>query len=347
MSNALPKGIRKRGNSYIVDVSYKGERKTATCVSLSEAKVKRTALLADLHTGRDTGPDRRSNARVWTLQEALDKTLELAAPDGWRGCSYEKQATLNAEDAINYMGPARSLDAIDFELINAWCRDCEGRGNSNATINRKLSALSKLFTVAHRLGGIAYKPEMPKLRKERVGRIRQISSDEERELLAYLKVIDTDAHDAVALLIDTGMRCGELLNQRWEDISFETGTMLIYGQEGKGTKDGKYRSVYMTERVKTILKARHMLSIRHPMEMSYSKLRRAWDGARSHLGLAEDKDFTIHVCRHTCASRLVSRGVPLIVVQQWLGHSNIQTTMRYAHLYPKELEQAVKALEMY
>ena len=55
--------------------------------------------------------------------------------------------------------------------------------------------------------------------------------------------------------------------------------------------------------------------------------------------------ITLHVCRHTCASRLVQAGVSLPIVQKWLGHSHISTTMRYAHLYPEDLMNAVKALE--
>lgn len=74
-------------------------------------------------------------------------------------------------------------------------------------------------------------------------------------------------------------------------------------------------------------------------------LRATWDQARSAMGFAHDKGFVPHALRHTCASRLIQRGVPLKVVQEWLGHKTITVTMRYAHLAPANLMAAVEALE--
>jgi site-specific recombinase XerD len=65
---------------------------------------------------------------------------------------------------------------------------------------------------------------------------------------------------------------------------------------------------------------------------------------REHLGLENDSQFVIHSLRHTFASRLVQRGVELQVVAKLLGHRSILTTMRYAHLAPQNLADAVKVL---
>ena len=62
------------------------------------------------------------------------------------------------------------------------------------------------------------------------------------------------------------------------------------------------------------------------------------------MGLLEDDQFVPHMLRHTCASRLVSKGIQLPQVMLWMGHRNIQTTMRYSHLAPKDLDGAAKAL---
>ena len=55
--------------------------------------------------------------------------------------------------------------------------------------------------------------------------------------------------------------------------------------------------------------------------------------------------MVIFLSFHTCASRLVQRRINLKVVQTWMGHKSIQITLRYAHLAPSNLMDAVKVLE--
>ncbi len=61
--------------------------------------------------------------------------------------------------------------------------------------------------------------------------------------------------------------------------------------------------------------------------------------------MMDDKDFVIHVLRHTCCTRLVSGGIDLRTVQKWMGHENIVTTMRYAQFVPENLLKAASVLE--
>lgn len=339
----LPKGIRRRGAKFFVDVTYQGTRKTATVASLSAAIERKAELLNALETGQDV-TQTRSNAAEWTLQQALDKVLSMPKPEGWRGISYEKQATLNAMDAIQFMGPDIKLGQISRDLMDAWLGSCEAKGNSDSTINRKVSALSKLLKTAVDHGGLNVLPKMPKQRREKITRIRMITEVEENTLLMFFhQTGKKEMAEAVTILIDTGIRRGELLNLRPQDVDLKNGIMMVYGTEGKGTKNGKIRSVPMTKRVRSVMQGR--VTGATCFTLSESEMRHQWDAARSYMGLASDPNFVLHVCRHTCASRLVKAGVSLPVVQQWLGHSNINTTMRYAHLFPQDLMLAVQKLE--
>ena len=104
----------------------------------------------------------------------------------------------------------------------------------------------------------------------------------------------------------------------------------------------------MTKRVRSIVE-RRISAVTAPNEKLFPYdnfwMRYVWDRARVQLGYANDKHFVPYICRHTCASRLVQRGVPINVVKEWMGHRSIQMTMRYAHLAPANLKAAASVLE--
>jgi integrase len=74
-------------------------------------------------------------------------------------------------------------------------------------------------------------------------------------------------------------------------------------------------------------------------------LRWQWEKVRGLMKMDADPQFVVHMLRHTCASRMVQRRVPLAVVQKWMGHKKIETTLRYAHLAPDSLLMGREALE--
>ena len=105
-------------------------------------------------------------------------------------------------------------------------------------------------------------------------------------------------------------------------------------------------AVPMTDRVKSKIQDYYNNSkdFDKVFSLNYSQLNTIWQKARKDLGYADKKFYTIHLCRHTCASRLVQRGVPILLVKDWLGHEDIENTMIYAHLAPKALHSVVEVL---
>lgn len=75
------------------------------------------------------------------------------------------------------------------------------------------------------------------------------------------------------------------------------------------------------------------------------KAQRLWDRCRLALGFIDDPQFILHAWRHTFCSRLAQRGVPLLTIQKLARHRSIQMTMRYAHLAPDNLSEAIKVLQ--
>ena len=121
---------------------------------------------------------------------------------------------------------------------------------------------------------------------------------------------------------------------------YNSGLLTAHAGE---TKSGHARSVPCTARVRALI---------DPLPdgplfpgLTNSALTKQWGDLRSILGKDDDPGFIVHVMRHTCATRLVFKKVPLNEVQAWMGHKVIQTTMRYAHLMPGALMRAMGMLE--
>ena len=187
-----------------------------------------------------------------------------------------------------------------------------------------------------------------KLRKESKGRIRVITKHEETTAVNLIRNTQhskrrwfyCDVADLVELLVDTGMRLSEALSLANEDVNFSSNLIHIWINKGD-----RPRSVPMTKRVASILKRRSEGKVINPFSLTTYQSDKAWAWAREQMGLKDDTEFIIHALRHTCASRLVNAGVDLYVVKEWLGHSSIQVTERYAHLSPNKLAHAAMKLE--
>ena len=141
----------------------------------------------------------------------------------------------------------------------------------------------------------------------------------------------------VRVLLDTGMRCGELFGLSWEDIQ---DNLIVLSD----TKNSSPRSIPMTEEVSRIINS-HQFDGGPFKWTNYDRTRRLFDRVREQLGWSDDPQATLHACRHTFISNLVQEGVPIAMVQRLAGHKTIQMTMRYTHLAPKDLESAIEKLQ--
>lgn len=274
----------------------------------------------------------------WTLQEALNQVSKHI----WKGTGGETRAVANANQALAFFGPDTLTSAITSNWIIEYMEELQDEdGNSGSTCNKKLSALSMLLKRAEEFGGLASVPRMKRY-KESQHRIRWYTDVEEQNMLKMAKHLGLDElHDFIVVGLDTGFRRSELLGLSLAD--YHKGMLMLHAGE---TKNGDSRSIPCTPRVKSILAARQAAGVSKVFpSLTSNILRKQWDDLRSILGKDDDPGFIIHVLRHTCATRLVSEGVPLPTVQQWMGHKVIQTTMRYAHMAHGQLQAAMERLE--
>ena len=213
--------------------------------------------------------------------------------------------------------------------------------NSNAVVNQKMGYLRVVLQEMEEDGFIEM-IKMPKPRPTKNSKVHYLTKDMEDELLKYLIQNDYyEAFDIVSCLIDLGCRVNELLNLEKRFVDFDNNQINFNDR-----KNDQAVAVPMTDRVQVKIRRyyREVKDFDRLFTLNYSELNAIWQKARKDLGYADKKFYTIHLCRHTCASRLVQRGVPILLVKDWLGHEDIENTMIYAHLAPKALHSVVEVL---
>jgi len=280
---------------------------------------------------------REKRARM-KLSEAIKKTYE----GKWKDNKDGDGSNRNAEIVMELIGDIQ-IGRIDEEVIADLMVKLENRGIKPATVNRFLASLKTLLRYNRQPW------DHIKLKKEPKGRIRVLTPDEESravELLRYTEVsrrgLFRTVADLVEVLLDTGCRLSEVLDLEFRDVDFSSGLISIWRNKGD-----RPRSMPMTARVRGIFETRKTEDPVKPFRISVSCAERSWQWVRKMMNLAEDKEFVLHALRHTCASRLVNAGIDLYVVKEWLGHSSIQVTEKYAHLNPSKLKQAADVLNDY
>lgn len=328
MSDPLPTGITKRRGKLRVSVQQDGKRVTSTATTLREALDSRTVMQAELCIPRTDK----------TLLDAFKQTVK----ERWNESECKGFIRLQRDGmkALEFFGKSMPVDQLNRTDITSYAEFIENKGNCGATVNRALSPLIVMLRVAYEHGWVEKLPVYHH-KKETKGRVRWLSDDEERRVLGLCREWGRLDHaDLIAVLLDTGMRTGEVWALTKRDIDFTHNLIYIFEN-----KTDHPRSLPMTKRVRDILFARTVTRNR-PFPYDNNWLDRTWDRIRTVMGLEDDVQFVAYACRHTCATRLLqSNKVTLPELQLWLGHKNINTTMRYAHLCPSALRKGVEALE--
>tara|TARA_B100000686_G_scaffold57527_1_gene61740 strand:- start:1702 stop:2190 length:489 start_codon:yes stop_codon:yes gene_type:complete len=147
------------------------------------------------------------------------------------------------------------------------------------------------------------------------------------------------------------MRMGEVFSLNWNDIDLEHGNISI-----KDPKSGKSRNAYITaplkrmfQRIKANTSKARGLVFRDKKGNKIREISNVFDRAVEKLGFNKDvtdrRDKVVaHTLRHTFASWLAMQGEPIITIQKLMGHSNLEMTLRYAHLSPSHERDAVLKL---
>jgi integrase len=286
------------------------------------------------------------------------KTIKDALEHTWSTIWYLQKGSKTQRYLVDLVVAERGdrpLRKVDYNFIEAWVIELRERKLAESTIARRLTCLMRALKVAKVKGWIDRVPDVPPL-GSRNAVVRYVSHSEERALLAAAR-----AHKwplarrimprVIAFLLDVGCRESELVRARPQ---FVTDDGIVFPDR----KNGSTIKVPLTARARQELSElfrdewwQRMTRDVHDADREIRDIARKnlkdwithrFSEIRDSAGLP---DVTVHVLRHTTASRLIQAGFELVKVRDWLGHKDIKTTLIYAHLAPTQLAAGRAILE--
>lgn len=279
-----------------------------------------------------------------TLADLLSRSLY----DIWRGRASEDTNAYNGATILGILGKDLYADKVTATTVLQLTNALRDRGLKTSSINRHLSTLSVMLRLGQDLGAVKAIPRM-RYQREPEHRTRVLTFDQERNLFAEIR--KDEVRRLCVFLVETGLRLGEALKLRWEEVNGLQKSADFRGADAvavKGTKTGKPRLVPLTARAQTALMHDGIEGLLNEGPFTNLKahtVHTEWNRAKAALALSDDAELVPHCLRHTFASRLVQAGVDLVTVKTLLGHSTLQQTLRYAHMSPGQATHAANALE--
>lgn len=325
--------IKQRGTSWEASFSYEGKRYRRSLATHALCAEWIESRKYELKKGITVYSESKDSDN-WSLKKAFNQLFEVE----WNGQRSQKENIYKMRQILKYFGETKPIRSITTEDVDEWTTSLKNRGDKNTTINRKLAGLRKVLKFSLKRKKIDECPYFTLQSEKENQRHRWITEDEERYILEYFRDFkgDEEMEGFFIVLVDTGMRRGELLNLTKNDVNFTNSMVSIWE-----TKADLPRSIPMTPRVKKVLEEKIKVNSHKLFNKGVHYYRWRWDKMKEELNL---KDVVVHTLRHTFASRLAQRGGNIYHIQKLLGHRDISNTMIYAHLSPQDLASCIKLL---
>jgi integrase len=330
----LPSGRR----SYLVQ--YRAGRRSRRItlgphgvLTTDQARGMAIEVLAEVRSGGDPATERKDRREALTVQELASRfDAEHVAVHLKESTAREYRRNLR-RFILPVLGRHKVLDVTRADVA----RFHHDLRHIPYQANRNLEIISKMFNLAE-MWGLRPDGSNPRrhLRKyPELKRERFLSPAELRRLGEVLDAMQQErlelpsAITAIRLLVLTGCRLNEIMKLRWEDVDLPVGLLRL-----PDSKTGA-KSVQLGQAALEVLRQAEPVPsnpyVIHGTQPGrpLADLQPFWQRVRARAGF---KDARIHDLRHTFASVAVASGQGLPMIGKLLGHSQVQTTARYAHL---------------
>ena len=343
---------RKDTGKYVCDFRHNGQRYVRTIKfarTQKEAEQAEKLIMADVFRqvhGLDGKKDMRFDEFI------ADRYLPYAEANKR---SFHDDV-LTCRVLIGFFGK-RTLRNIRADLIEAFKQrrlatpvkvqgktpdpDKQGRPRRPATVNRELSILSKIFSLAFDAELVDENPCRRVKQLRITNQCGHCLTTEEEESLFKALVENKWVGQIVLFALHTGMRRGEIFNLMWFDIDIAREAIHV-----RQSKNGKARAVPMNETIKSLLQSLPKTSEQvFPSPKTGGRVidvGRQFERAVGDVGLS---NFRFHDLRHTAATRMADKGVDPFTLAYIFGWSDIRMAMRYTHATNATMRDAVRTLD--
>lgn len=328
-------GIYLKGKNWYIDYYVKGRRKRK---KVSPSKKLAGQVLKDIHVKIAKGEylgiyEEKKILFDEYAQQYLDYCKANKAAS-----TYERCARLNVRQLTSAF-KGMYLYEITPRMVEKY-KALRLQSVTPASVNRELACLKHMYTKVTEWGYVNSNPTKGvKLLKEPPGRLRYLKPDEVESLL---KACASHIRPIVVTAVNTGMRKSEIIHLRWAEVDLENRKITVIN-----AKNNEVRVIPINQTLHKELSAipresdsEYVFSDQNGR--SVGDFKKAFSSALKRAGI---EDFRFHDLRHTFGSHLVMQGVDLRTVQQVMGHKEIKMTMRYSHLSPEYVQEAMERLD--
>lgn len=339
---------RKVHGAWWVDFRMHGIRYRVRCPENSQAGARQyeVVLRGRLAAGEPLHPVPSAAPDSPTFAEFSAEWFATHVKTSNKPSSQRSRAHVLRNHLVPFFGKTRLADISTSGIERYKARKIQG-GLSPKTINEHLGILRKCLSDAREWERPAADPKIKILRAQKP-KVNYLTRDEAKRLVDAMNTPRWRA--MVTFALHTGLRRGEIFGLRWQDIDFANAALTVRQSivEGIAGPPKNYRE-------RTVPLDADAMSSLVSMPRTHDLVFHRGNGRPLTCSTAQNalhrackraslRPIGWHTFRHSFASWLAAAGVPIPVVQALLGHSTILMTMRYTHLVPTALRQAVTTL---